>query len=67
MHEYERQKTSVAEIEADHNKAASGNKAAGTRVRKQAQEILKNANLLCIRILKSVLPNRLEKSHEKCE
>jgi hypothetical protein len=39
MQEYETLKTLVAEIEDEVNKAQSGNKAAGTRVRKQMQQI----------------------------
>ena len=41
MQAYEDLKTLVAEIENDINKAEGGNKAAGTRVRKQMQEIKK--------------------------
>ncbi|MCX5635327.1 MAG: histone H1 [Planctomycetota bacterium] len=43
MQDYEKLKALVAEIEADINKAQGGNKAAGTRVRKQMQEIKKIA------------------------
>ena len=39
MQAYEDLKQLVAEIEADINKAEGGNKAAGTRVRKQMQMI----------------------------
>ncbi len=39
MQEYENLKRLVEEIEADINKAQGGNKAAGTRVRKQMQVI----------------------------
>jgi len=39
MQEYEDLKVLVAEIEADISKAEGGNKAAGTRVRKQMQRI----------------------------
>jgi hypothetical protein len=39
MQEYETLKTLVAEIESEINKAQEGNKAAGTRVRKQMQQI----------------------------
>ena len=39
MQEYEQLKTLVAEIENDIQKAEGGNKAAGTRVRKQMQLI----------------------------
>lgn len=43
MQAYEELKVLVAEIEADINKAEGGNKAAGTRVRKQMQAIKKAA------------------------
>ena len=43
MQEYESLKVLVTEIESDVNKAEGGNKAAGTRVRKQMQEIKKAA------------------------
>ena len=39
MQEYENLKRLVAEAEDDVNKAAGGNKAAGTRVRKKMQDI----------------------------
>lgn len=39
MQEYEDLKALVAECEADINKAEGGNKAAGTRVRKQMQRV----------------------------
>ncbi|HVZ95010.1 MAG TPA: hypothetical protein VG797_10925 [Phycisphaerales bacterium] len=42
MEEFEQLKRLIAEIEDDLSKAQGGNKAAGTRVRKQMQEI-KNA------------------------
>jgi len=51
MQEYETLKTLVAEIEADVNKAEGGNKAAGTRVRKQMQDIKKAAQNVRNRIL----------------
>ena len=51
MQEYEKLKTLVAEVEADINKSLSGNRAAGTRVRKQMQEIKKAAQSLRSRIL----------------
>jgi ribosomal protein S17E len=41
MQQYEDLKRLVAEIEVDVSKAEGGNKAAGTRVRKQMQEIKK--------------------------
>ncbi|MDD5458465.1 MAG: histone H1 [Phycisphaerae bacterium] len=43
MDAYERLKALITEIEADINKAEGGNKAAGTRVRKQMQDIKKAA------------------------
>ncbi len=46
MQAYENLKALVAEIEADINKAQGGNKAAGTRVRKQMQEIKKAAQVV---------------------
>jgi len=39
MQAYDELKALVAEIEADISKAEGGNKAAGTRVRKQMQKI----------------------------
>lgn len=51
MQEYEDLKVLVAEIEADINKAEGGNKAAGTRVRKQMQKIKQAAQLVRNRIL----------------
>ena len=51
MQEYESLKALVAEIEADINKANGGNKAAGTRVRKQMQNIKQAAQLVRNRIL----------------
>lgn len=46
MREYEELKALVAEVEADVNKAEGGNKAAGTRVRKQMQKIKQAAQNL---------------------
>jgi hypothetical protein len=51
MQEYEDLKTMVAEIEGNLNKAEGGNKAAGTRVRKQMQHIKKAANAIRSKIL----------------
>jgi hypothetical protein len=51
MQEYETLKTLVAEIEADINKAIGGNKAAGTRVRKQMQDIKQAAQSVRNKIL----------------
>jgi hypothetical protein len=46
MQEYEDLKVLVAEIEADISKAEGGNKAAGTRVRKQMQKIKQASQLV---------------------
>ena len=51
MQEYEALKTLVAEIEMDVDKALGGNKAAGTRVRKQMQQIKQAAQEVRNRIL----------------
>ncbi len=51
MQEYEDLKTLVAEIETDVNKAQGGNKAAGTRVRKQMQQVKQAAQAVRNRIL----------------
>jgi hypothetical protein len=51
MQEYEDLKTLVAEIEADINKAEGGNKAAGTRVRKQMQKIKQAAQVVRSKVL----------------
>ena len=51
MQEYETLKTLVAEIESEIDKAQSGNKAAGTRVRKQMQQIKEAAQNVRARIL----------------
>lgn len=51
MQEYENLKELVAEIENDINKAEGGNKAAGTRVRKQMQQIKQAAQSVRNRIL----------------
>ena len=51
MQEYENLKVLVAEIEADVSKAEGGNKAAGTRVRKQMQNIKQGAQLVRNKIL----------------
>jgi len=51
MQEYEALKVLVAEIEGDISKAEGGNKAAGTRVRKQMQEIKQACQKLRNRIL----------------
>ena len=51
MQEYENLKVLVAEIEADLSKAEGGNKAAGTRVRKQMQGIKQAAQLVRNKVL----------------
>jgi hypothetical protein len=51
MQEYEALKTLVAEIEMDVDKALGGNKAAGTRVRKQMQKIKQAAQEVRNRVL----------------
>jgi hypothetical protein len=51
MQEYESLKVLVAEIEADLNKAEGGNKAAGTRVRKQMQSIKQAAQTVRNKVL----------------
>jgi len=51
MQDYETLKALVAEIEADINKAEGGNKAAGTRVRKQMQAIKQAAQSVRNKIL----------------
>jgi hypothetical protein len=51
MQEHENLKALVAEIESDISKAEGGNKAAGTRVRKQMQQIKQAAQSVRNRIL----------------
>lgn len=51
MQQYEDLKVLVVEIEADVNKAEGGNKAAGTRVRKQMQRIKQAAQAVRSAIL----------------
>ncbi|UCC22384.1 MAG: histone H1 [Planctomycetota bacterium] len=51
MQEYEDLKALVAEIESDINKAEGGNKAAGTRVRKEMQRVKQAAQAVRNRIL----------------
>lgn len=51
MQEYENLKVLIDEIEADVHKAEGGNKAAGTRVRKQMQKVKQAAQLVRSRIL----------------
>jgi len=51
MQEYESLKALVSETEADISKAEGGNKAAGTRVRKQMQQVKQAAQTVRNRIL----------------
>ena len=51
--EYEKLKQLVAEVEGDYQKAIGGNKAAGTRVRKQMQEIRSQAQTIRVKILEA--------------
>ncbi len=51
MQEYEDMKVLVAEIESDIDKAEGGNKAAGTRVRKQMQRVKQAAQTVRSRVL----------------
>lgn len=51
MQDFETLKTLIAEIEGDIQKAEGGNKAAGTRVRKQMQDIKKAAQAVRARVL----------------
>jgi hypothetical protein len=51
MEEYTRLKDAVLAVEADLSKALEGNKAAGTRVRKQMQEIKSLAQAVRVKVL----------------
>ncbi len=51
MEDFETLKRLVAEVEDDIQKAEGGNKAAGTRVRKQMQEIKNVAQEVRVKIL----------------
>jgi hypothetical protein len=51
MQEYEDLKALIAEIESDISKAEGGNKAAGTRVRKEMQKVKQAAQAVRNRIL----------------
>ncbi len=51
MQDFEALKAMIAEIEGDVAKAVAGNKAAGTRVRKQMQEVKKLAQDIRAKIL----------------
>ena len=62
MQSYEELKTLVSEIEADVDKAEGGNKAAGTRVRKQMQKIKQAAQIVRNAILESRSAEQLYKA-----
>jgi hypothetical protein len=51
MEEFEKLKQLIAEIEEDIRKAEGGNKAAGTRVRKQMQDIKNAAQDVRVKVL----------------
>ena len=51
MFEYENLKRLVEEVAEDIHKAEGGNKAAGTRVRKQMQEIKAAAQAVRVKVL----------------
>lgn len=51
MEDYATLKNLVAEIEDDIRKAEGGNKAAGTRVRKQMQEVKNVAQTIRVKVL----------------
>ncbi len=53
LEQYEQLKSMVASVEDDVKKAAGGNKAAGTRVRKSMQDIKNLAQELRKKILES--------------
>jgi hypothetical protein len=53
MQEYEDLKVLVSEIETDIGKAEGGNKAAGTRVRKQMQKIKQASQLVRNKVLET--------------
>lgn len=50
---YEQLKQLVASIEEDVRKAAGGNKAAGTRVRKVLQDVKNSAQALRVKVLEN--------------
>lgn len=50
---YEQLKRLVAEVEEDVRKAAGGNKAAGTRVRKSMQDVKNAAQALRVQVLEN--------------
>jgi len=51
MQEFDKLKQMIVDVEDDLQKAESGNKAAGTRVRKQMQDIKQCAQDIRIKIL----------------
>ena len=51
MEEYVRLKEAVLAVEDDLNKALAGNKAAGTRVRKQMQQVKALAQAVRVKVL----------------
>ncbi|MCC7147559.1 MAG: hypothetical protein IT443_14050 [Phycisphaeraceae bacterium] len=55
---YEQLKKQVAEVEEDVRKAAGGNKAAGTRVRKAMQDIKNTAQGLRVAVLENRGPEQ---------
>jgi hypothetical protein len=50
---YEQLKRQIAEMEDDVRKAAGGNKAAGTRVRKSLQDVKNAAQALRVKVLEN--------------
>lgn len=48
---YEQLKSQIAQMEDDVRKAAGGNKAAGTRVRKSLQDVKNTAQELRVKVL----------------
>ena len=50
---YEQLKSLVAEVEEDVRKAAGGNRAAGTRVRKHMQDVKNISQTLRVKVLES--------------
>ena len=50
---YEQLKRQIAEMEDDVRKAAGGNKAAGTRVRKAMQDVKNAAQALRVKVLEN--------------
>ena len=53
IEEYEQLKALVTSVEDDVQKAAGGNKAAGTRVRKLMQQIKNDAQALRMKVLEN--------------